>query len=91
MCPRCGERKLTSEFYHSKSRKDGLSWSCKVCSDLTMEDYRQRNREKVNDIAKTTYQRMMQTPEGREKRRMYSVNARKRKKEKTDATTNAGS
>ena len=33
-CPVCQQYKYDSEFYKNKTKKNGLSYSCKTCSDL---------------------------------------------------------
>jgi hypothetical protein len=45
-CPRCGEIKDVSEFNKNKSRKDGLSYKCKICSRAESVKYYQANPEK---------------------------------------------
>jgi hypothetical protein len=41
-CPRCGLLKVSSEFYHEKRRKNGLSVYCKKCSKVMSENWRNK-------------------------------------------------
>ena len=47
-CCRCKEEKDLKEFNKDKSAKDGLQKKCKIC----LKDYRQLNREKINQYQK---------------------------------------
>jgi len=46
-CSKCKETKPKTEFHKSRSRKDGLSYYCKMCKANREKDYRKNNLEKV--------------------------------------------
>jgi len=47
LCNNCGEKKLPSEFYKDKSRKDGVSSICKKCDSVKVLKWRIVNSKKV--------------------------------------------
>ena len=51
-CTKCGETKEFSEFSKDKAKKDGYSCWCKGC----VKEYRQANKEKLNEYFKEYYQ-----------------------------------
>jgi hypothetical protein len=52
ICKRCEEEKPTIEFGDNKNNKDGKSIYCKICELERGREYREKNREKVNNSAK---------------------------------------
>lgn len=51
ICNKCKIEKLLYEFYNDKSRKDGLSYVCKSCSELSKKTYRKNNKDKISKSA----------------------------------------
>jgi hypothetical protein len=51
-CKRCEVEKPTIEFGDNKNNKDGKSIYCKKCELERGREYREKNREKVNDSSK---------------------------------------
>lgn len=47
-CTKCGETKLTTEFYKAARSRDGLQCSCKACRKIEDAAYYVANREQVN-------------------------------------------
>jgi len=45
-CPKCKELKEVSEFYKSKSTKDGLRTWCKVCNAKYNQEYKKSDKWK---------------------------------------------
>jgi len=56
LCPKCGKEKLVSKFYSSKTFKNGLQYSCKICSSKRCKTYNKVNKTK-NATQKKEYQR----------------------------------
>jgi hypothetical protein len=52
ICKRCKDEKPTIEFGDNKNNKDGKSVYCKKCELERGKEYREKNREKVNQSAK---------------------------------------
>ena len=52
ICKRCEVGKPTIEFGDNKNNKDGKSIYCKICELERGREYREKNREKVNNSAK---------------------------------------
>jgi hypothetical protein len=52
ICKRCEVGKSTIEFGDNKNNKDGKSIYCKICELERGREYREKNREKVNNSAK---------------------------------------
>lgn len=52
ICKRCKDEKPTIEFGDNKNNKDGKSIYCKKCELERGKEYREKNREKVNQSAK---------------------------------------
>lgn len=50
-CPKCQTCKATSEFHPNRSRTDGLSGYCRLCSRLATRASKQRN-EKICQVSK---------------------------------------
>lgn len=50
-CCKCGELKQASDFYKNRSKRDGLSTECKICSNSGRQTYfskyREENKEKI--------------------------------------------
>ena len=61
LCYRCQTEKDRSEFYLNRSRKDGLSGSCKSCQRLYVREHYQQNtqyyKDKANANRKKSYER----------------------------------
>ena len=49
ICSKCKNEKLLYEFFNDKSRKDGLSYVCKLCSGLSKKNYRKNNKKKISE------------------------------------------
>lgn len=49
ICNKCKIEKLLCEFYNDKSRKDGLSYICKSCFNLSKKSYRENNKDKISE------------------------------------------
>ena len=56
-CTICKETKDLTEFHRSKLRAKGREYFCKVCTVVRSREYREANREKVNEIARNSYAR----------------------------------
>jgi len=59
-CNKCGEIKLSYEFYEVSDKKANLtylSYCCKDCNLIRNRDYRKLNPEKVKKMAKIRYER----------------------------------
>lgn len=54
-CPRCGEVKNASEFGVNRTRKDGLSGYCKVCSRELYKGYKKTYFERHPEAHKNAY------------------------------------
>lgn len=52
VCPKCGEEKDITEFYVKNDSKDGRDCKCKSCAKKYNEEYRSKNQEKLNNLAK---------------------------------------
>lgn len=70
-CPRCKKEKPIREFYKNKSKADGLTIQCKVCTKQLHHETYLRNKEKICEQSK------LWRINNRER---YNVNSRKRKK-----------
>lgn len=57
VCTKCGERKLVSEFYQSKSRNGRLACYCKDCYKSIHRGYYLANKEKILQRQKEEYQK----------------------------------
>lgn len=51
-CNKCGEIKEMSEFSKNKKTKDGVCLYCKECEKKRAFEYRDKNRNKVNESSK---------------------------------------
>jgi hypothetical protein len=71
VCSKCNIEKSVEEFGKSKSSKDGLYPSCKVCVNERLKKYRKENPEKVRLSKKKYYQKNI------EKYRVINRNWRK--------------
>lgn len=47
VCSCCKVEKPVSEFYKDKTKKNGFSSHCKVCSAVYKKDYQQQNKDKI--------------------------------------------
>ncbi|MCK5615807.1 endonuclease VII domain-containing protein [Candidatus Pacearchaeota archaeon] len=54
-CSCCKTEKPLIDFYGNKSKPDGLSCDCKICSKRYHEIYRVKNREKLNEKDRKRY------------------------------------
>ena len=79
ICSKCGIKKLVSEFSDDKSRKDGLSYVCKLCKRADYSKYYLCNKEKVNDTHKN-YQIKNKDAVSKYKKEYYSINKEKIKR-----------
>lgn len=56
-CPTCKETKPSSEYFRDKSRRDGLKYSCRVCSTKKKPGYSKRSfdrvRKRCNNCSRT--------------------------------------
>ncbi len=68
-CTKCGETKPFTEFYKHKISKDGYRSQCKSCR----KQYRQENREAINERERRHYQENKEAIKER-KRRHYQEN-----------------
>lgn len=46
-CTKCKIEKELSEFNKDKKSKDGFSWTCRKCSNISKTIYRKKNKEKL--------------------------------------------
>ena len=51
-CPKCGQIKLTTEFFNLKRSKDGLSYQCKDCK----MSWNKNNVERSKELSNKSYQ-----------------------------------
>jgi hypothetical protein len=51
-CCTCKEIKNTSEFYNTKTNKDGLSRRCKLCANASVGKWQKEHREERNAWAR---------------------------------------
>lgn len=51
-CKKCGIDKKIDEFGNDKNKKDGKKIYCRECELIRAKEYREKNREKVNNSAK---------------------------------------
>jgi len=49
-CIKCGVSKSLSEFYISKSSKDGRRGDCKICNKIITKKYREENADRVKKL-----------------------------------------
>lgn len=75
-CCRCKRELDRKMFFNNKSKKDGLSYTCKECSKEYMKEYCQNNREKINKHKKEYWQN------NREQRHKYAKEYRQNNKKK---------
>lgn len=103
-CPKCGEMKDRSEFYNNRSSNDGLSWSCKECTNMHQREYRKTDARKraLNKYNNSEKRRVRQrvydsklTTKNRHKEwrrsqdgKLYEANVRKTTKHKARMITN---
>jgi hypothetical protein len=52
VCSKCKEEKEVCEFTKDKTKKSGYKSQCKSCINISAEDYRNNNREKLKIIRK---------------------------------------
>lgn len=55
-CNKCGETKSTDQFYNDRSRRDGLTSSCKTCSNARCRAYYEANREQISARVSAHYE-----------------------------------
>ena len=48
-CTKCHNNKDLSDFYKSKTSKDGFRWQCKSCNSATSKEYHSENKEKQHE------------------------------------------
>lgn len=46
-CGACQEEKPLSEFYKSRSTKDGVAWKCKVCEKAYVNNWNKVNKQRI--------------------------------------------
>jgi len=46
-CSKCGEKKPPSEFYKDRRERDGLGFSCKLCTRLAKQAWRKTNPKRA--------------------------------------------
>jgi hypothetical protein len=51
-CKKCNIIKILEDYGNNKSKKDGKSLYCKDCEKIRAKEYRNKNRDKVNESAK---------------------------------------
>lgn len=56
VCSRCGVECSIDFFYKDNRTKDGLQGACKDCQRRSSNDYKRRNREKMNEYGRMWYQ-----------------------------------
>jgi hypothetical protein len=52
LCKKCGLEKIIEEFSNNKNEKDGKSLYCKECEKKRKKQYRDKNRNEINEKAK---------------------------------------
>ena len=52
ICSCCKIEKSYDEYHKSKNDKDGYKTACKVCRNKKQDDYRQNNKDKINEYMK---------------------------------------
>lgn len=68
-CTTCKEFKTVDNFCKDSSRKDGLSYKCKVCNSKTSKRYHNENKEKEKNRHNNYYQKTKETR--KEKNKLY--------------------
>jgi hypothetical protein len=57
LCPKCNELKNVFSFNKDRTKKDGFSWSCKVCSRQYMSTYREEKKDVLRRACRDYYYR----------------------------------
>ncbi len=52
ICSKCKSEKTLSGFYKNSSKNDGHSSECKSCAEVTIKEWRSRNKDKFNGYRK---------------------------------------
>ena len=55
ICSKCNTSKELSEFYKRNDGKNGYRNQCKICRSISLQAYRQTNREKLNAKSRSYY------------------------------------
>jgi len=63
ICSKCLKNKDFYEFSASSKEKDGLQYQCKQCQ----KEYRQQNREKINEINRIYRKKKYKSIKGKKK------------------------
>lgn len=61
-CSKCKEGKELDQFYNDKKSKDGKHRYCKLCISLEGVDYRNKNKENINQKSRETYRKENPNP-----------------------------
>jgi hypothetical protein len=48
-CSVCGESKPLDEFHHTKTSKDGRTWTCRPCANARSRRWQEENRERKRE------------------------------------------
>ena len=77
-CPKCGRDLDESEFYHNRTRRDGLDAYCKACRKKSNEKY-------IDRMLDYRFERMMSDPDYAAQYREYYQKWYERNKDKMRA------
>jgi hypothetical protein len=78
VCNVCNVEKLTTDFYKRKESNDGLRNECKSCTKVRINNYRRKNKKKVNNWNKETYYRNIE--KHKETNKKYRDNNKEKEK-----------
>lgn len=70
-CNNCKTTKPAEEFHKDSTTKSGLRVFCKVCVNAKRKEYRERNRDSVNEYNKKWLKEYYHSGKGREYHRKY--------------------
>ena len=66
-CPDCKTVKSLTEFFKNKSSKIKRNAYCKICSTKRVKEYRQKNKEKINEYERNRYNKNVEISRTRNK------------------------
>ena len=82
-CGKCHEIKKVSEFYKSKSAKDGVNTTCKECNDKRCAEYYKQNVDKIKE-QQTEYRKQNADKIKEQQVEYYKQNVDKIKEQKAE-------
>lgn len=82
LCPRCKVEKLRTDFYKSKSTKDGLAVCCIECAKIDYKLNREKRRETEKNYYQNNKERIKQVRKEYREKNIEKIRERERKKSK---------